>query len=206
MTCEQSGSHPNCNDDHPAENITRVSTRASAAAAHADPTAIPTSMLLMAQGFPTGFSSHSGQPQYPQFNPIGMRRVPIRRTASPCRILSASRSKNLNPDSSALRRIASANADKSSQSSTSAISIISTPFPFGAVRAAVIIRRAASTTKEWRTSLSFVIIIAIFKIIPRFAQLKLQKNTRNTTNVAALPEKQCRHQLSMQYPLPTAWH
>ena len=38
---------------NPAENITRVSTRRSAAVAHAEPIAIPTSILFNAQGTPS---------------------------------------------------------------------------------------------------------------------------------------------------------
>ena len=53
----------------PAENITRVSTRWSAAVAQAEPMAMPTSTLLMAQGTPEDRSAHVGKPQCPQFNP-----------------------------------------------------------------------------------------------------------------------------------------
>ena len=47
----------------PAENITRVSTRKSAAVAQAEPMAIPTSMLFSAQGTPPVRPSQVAKPQ-----------------------------------------------------------------------------------------------------------------------------------------------
>lgn len=47
----------------PAENITRVSTRKSAAIAQAEPMAIPTSMLFNAQGTPPVRPSQVVKPQ-----------------------------------------------------------------------------------------------------------------------------------------------
>jgi hypothetical protein len=44
----------------PAENITRVSNRKSAAVAQAEPTAIPTSTELRTQGVDSGFSPQTG--------------------------------------------------------------------------------------------------------------------------------------------------
>ena len=58
MICEQPSSQPKSAAVHPAENMTRVSTRKSAAIEQAEPTAIPTSIELMAQGVSSGFSSH----------------------------------------------------------------------------------------------------------------------------------------------------
>ena len=47
----------------PAENITRVSTRKSAAIAQAEPMAIPTSMLFNAQGTPSVRPAQVVKPQ-----------------------------------------------------------------------------------------------------------------------------------------------
>ncbi len=48
--------HPNDKEAQPAENITRESTRKSAATEQAEPTAMPKSMELNAQGTSEGFS------------------------------------------------------------------------------------------------------------------------------------------------------
>ena len=47
----------------PAENITRVSTRMSAAVAQAEPTAIPTSTVFKAHGTPSERPAQVGKPQ-----------------------------------------------------------------------------------------------------------------------------------------------
>ena len=62
-TAAQSFSHPNCWAAKPAENMTRVSTRKSAAVAQADPTAMPTSIVFRAQGMPSGREAQVGNPQ-----------------------------------------------------------------------------------------------------------------------------------------------
>ena len=148
----------------PAENITRVSTRWSAAVEQAEPMAIPTSTLFKAQGTPSGRSAQVANPQCPQFNPWASSRVPINITHSALWMLSASRRKNLNPFSSQMALISS---DKRwmSSSVTIATSMMSTPFAFGAVRAAVIICRPMLKTCSWRDSLSLCIINYFLSII-----------------------------------------
>ena len=64
----------------PAENMTRVSTRISAAVAQAEPMAMPTSMLFNAQGTSSVRPAHVANPQCPQFNPCACSRVPISTT------------------------------------------------------------------------------------------------------------------------------
>ena len=133
----------------PAENITRVSIRRSAAFEQADPIAIPTSIELIAQGLLSGFSPHVFAPQYAQFKPKGCRRVPMRITASACSILSASRRKNIMPRFFPSLRIFSDRVGRLWCESV-IISIISTPLPLGAVRAAIMICLAASSTISFR--------------------------------------------------------
>ena len=87
-------SQSSCWAARPAENITRVSTRWSAATEQAEPMAIPTSTLLMAQGTPFLRSPQCSYPQCPQSSPCGSERVPISTTHSAWRMLSASRRKN----------------------------------------------------------------------------------------------------------------
>lgn len=53
----------------PALNITRVSRRKSDAVAQAEPTAMPKSTELIAQGTASGFSTQVGNPQCAQFKP-----------------------------------------------------------------------------------------------------------------------------------------
>ena len=55
----------------PIEYMMRVSRRRSAAVAHADPSAMPTSMLFITQGTSAGTSAHEGNPQCPQLSDIG---------------------------------------------------------------------------------------------------------------------------------------
>ena len=141
--------------------MTRVSTRRSAAVAHADPMAIPTSTELTAHGTPSGLPAHVGYPQCPQFSPCACSRVPIIMTHSACNIFSASRRKNFIPCSSTIAIILSDNTFKLS-SEIIAISIISTPLPFGAVRAAVIICLATFNTCSCRHVRSFCIITFTF--------------------------------------------
>ena len=111
----------------------------AAAMAQAEPMAIPKSMALMAHGTASGFSAQVAKPQCAQFNPCTCWRVPNKTIASALFIFSASRKKNFSPVSSAIRTIST---DRRSMSSsvTMATSTISIPFPFGAVRAATIIR------------------------------------------------------------------
>ena len=66
----------------PIEYITRVSTLMSAAIETALPTAIPVSTALNAHGADLGLSAQVGNPQNPQFNPIGDFLTPINTIAS----------------------------------------------------------------------------------------------------------------------------
>ena len=99
-----------------------------------------------------------GKPQCPQFKPCVCSRVPIIITHSACKMLSASRRKNFIPCSSTIATIFSDSFLMSSPV-TSAASITSIPFPFGAVRATVSICLATSSTCSWRQSRSFCIIV-----------------------------------------------
>ena len=90
--------------------------------------------------------------------PCVCSRVPIIITHSACKMLSASRRKNFIPCSSTIATIFSDSFLMSSPV-TSAASITSIPFPFGAVRATVSICLATSSTCSWRQSRSFCIIV-----------------------------------------------
>ena len=59
----QSGIHPSARAAYPAEYITRVSRRRSAAVAQAEPNAIPTSTRFIAQGVPSLLLSQVFAPQ-----------------------------------------------------------------------------------------------------------------------------------------------
>ena len=143
---------------NPAENMTRVSMRWSAATEQADPIAIPTSIVFSAQGTPSSLSAHRANPQWPQSKPCGCCRVPIKTIHSACRMLSASRKKNLKPFSSYICLRVSERM-WILLSVTSATSMTSIPFPLGAVLAAIIICWAICSTASWRQSRSFSIIV-----------------------------------------------
>ena len=68
-TVWQSGNHFSRCAASPAENMTRVSARKSAAVAQAEPMAIPTSIVFNAQGTTWGREAQVGWPQCPQFKP-----------------------------------------------------------------------------------------------------------------------------------------
>src|SRR5574344_1260817 len=123
----------------PAENITRQSTRRSAAVAVAEPMAIPKSMELKVQGVFSGFWAQAGCPQYPQLSPIGDDLVPMRTIAPACLMFSASRSKN---GILFTVNIACIFFDSLSISLSvrQIVSIMSMPRALGAVRAAVIMQ------------------------------------------------------------------
>ena len=139
--------------------MTRVSTRRSAAVAQAEPIAIPRSTELIAHGTKSGFSTQVSKPQWAQFKPCTFWEVPIITTASALFIFSASRSKL----ESGLGRYPDHLIGQAQNipSVTIAISMISIPLPLGAVRAAVIIRRAACNTSSCLISLSFCINILL---------------------------------------------
>ena len=153
--------------------MTRVSTRKSAAMAHAEPMAMPTSVVLIAHGTAPGFPSHVEKPQYAQFNPCTCYAqfnpctcclVPISNKASPCRIFSASRIKKCIPVSSLNCNIIS-EMDLIVSPVAMAISMISIPFPLGAVRAAVAIALAVANTRSALFSRSFPLFFCHAKVV-----------------------------------------